>query len=358
MKVRTLACAISDVKRIIEFKGLIVRGNNHSDCAHSCRYCPIGRKRSIITLEHYERFVKRVQQWIAEARPDLQMFHALGYHANHDQADLETMRRLNGDPAIRGITLGGLPWRSDEQLRDWLALLESYGLKTVHATFGGINEVHDRWNNKPGNFDLLMRTLRVSSDMGFKLGQRLLVGKSTLSCLESLLDQLECLPWREGDWRYAMPFFYQTKYQRAQPDVEEDRIDEAERERLPKRIRTLFTNPKEPDNLSEREWIEMTKGQPEPNYNLTSVIRLTADSMDELERKSIGEIVSDLEARTRRAYESIPSYHELLDRYGDRANTTIYSIRRCLDMKWLDMYRAEHPEIHLEQDLTHCWFGG
>src|SRR5580698_931440 len=54
MKVRTLACAISDVKRIIEFKGLIVRGNNHSDCAHSCRYCPIGRKRSIITLEHYE----------------------------------------------------------------------------------------------------------------------------------------------------------------------------------------------------------------------------------------------------------------------------------------------------------------
>jgi hypothetical protein len=54
----------SGVKRNIEVKTLIVRGNNHSDCAHSCRYCPIGRKRSVITLERYELFVRRVQQWI------------------------------------------------------------------------------------------------------------------------------------------------------------------------------------------------------------------------------------------------------------------------------------------------------
>jgi hypothetical protein len=346
------------MRRAVEVKTLIVRGNNRSDCSHSCRYCPIGRKRSVIALERYAVFVERVQAWQREHRPGLQYFHSLGYHANHTIEDLEVMRRLNGDSAIRGITLGGLPQRSNEELRDWLGILKEYGLQTVHATFGGAGETHDYWNNKQGNFDLLMRTLRVAGQLDLKLGQRFLVGKSTLPHLEPLLDRLEDLPKHDGDWRYAMPFFYQSKRQRDQPHVEQDRIDESLRNRLPERIYALYTNSKEPDNLSEREWIELTEEEPHPVDHATVVIRLTADSIDELERKSVAEIIEDLESRTRLAYRAMPTFHELLDRYGDRANENIYPIRRCVEMKWLDAYRAENPNVAFEQDLTHCWFGG
>ncbi len=346
------------MKRRIQPHTLIIRGNNRSDCAHGCRYCPIKRKRSVVERDRFAAFVERVREWVKRDGGRWSMWSSLGYHANHDRDDLEMMRRLDGPQPLRGITLGGLPDRTDDELRVWLDLLKEYGLQTVHATFGGTREMHDHWNNKKNNFDLLMRTLHVAGRMDFKLGQRLLVGKSTLSHLEPLLDLLEELPQHVGDWRYAMPFFYQTSAQKPQPHVELDRIDESLRDSLPQRILSLFMDPDEKSNLSEREWMRYTAPQDDPVDKVTAVIRVTADAMDELEATPIEDVVGDLWRRTESAYAAMPTFSELRDRYGDRFGTSIYSVRRCVEMKWLDMYRAENPDVRIDQSLTHCWFGG
>ncbi len=49
---------------------------------------------------------------------------------------------------------------------------------------------------------------------------------------------------------------------------------------------------------------------------------------------------------------------QLRERYGDPSNTAVYAIRRCVEMKWLDAFRAEHPEVPFDQSVTHFWFGG
>jgi hypothetical protein len=167
---------------------------------------------------------------------------------------------------------------------------------------------------------------------------------------------LETLPKREGDWRYAMPFFYQTRRQKAQAHVEADRIDEAERDRLPLAIHRLYV--KDKSNYSEREWIEILKDRPAAPDQATLVIRLRADTIDDLERTPVEDIVGDLLERTRRAYAAMPSLEELMQRHGDRDNRRIYACPRCVEMKWLDAWRDGHPQIAFDQSLTHCWFGG
>ncbi len=223
---------------------------------------PIKRRQSPVALERYAAVVERAREWHRRFAPESLFYHALGYHHNHDREDLEILRRLNGPQALNGLTLGGLPDRTEEELREWLAVLKPYGLTRVHATFGGLGGMHDRWNNKAGNFDLLMRTLRVAAELDLALGQRLLVGRSTLPSLEPLLDLLDELPLKNENWRYAMPFFYQTRFQKPQPHVESDRIDEATRDSLSPRLAKLFSSEANEHNLSEREWIRHMEKEP------------------------------------------------------------------------------------------------
>ena len=344
-------------RREIDIDTIIVRANNRSDCAHGCRYCPIHRKRSMIDRGRYADFVHRVREWLERNSSRAQLYHALGYHDDYDQEDLDLLRGLNGATAVDGITLGGLTPREEPELRDWLQMLRSYGLKTVHATFAGVDSVHDHWNGRTGNFSFLMRTLKMAGEANLDLGQRILVSTSTIPSLDRLLDQLEALPPHPGDWRYAMPFFYQTRRQKHQTEVEADRIDERARDVLPARVRALFCSTDEPENLSEREWIRLTRDRTDPVSRVALVVRLTAQNMDALERLTVDEIIADLETRTRQAYESIPPFSELRERYGSSSGTLIYAIARCLEMKWLDRYRDENPEVVFDQSLTHLWFG-
>ena len=344
--------------RDVRITRLLVRAANHSDCAHACRYCPLTRKQSPIDLSRYVAVVQRVRNWAAEQSEPLKISHLLGYHWNYEGPDLDALRRLDGDLALPGITLGGLPSRTNDELESWLALLQRYGLRTVHATFGGCGDVHDRWNNQKGNFALLMRTLHVARSLpgNLRLGQRILVGRSTLCSLELLIQQLSSLSSLEGDWLYAMPFFYQSERQKLQAHVEQDRIDERIRAKLPSSIKPLFD--RNDRNLSEREWIERLEvGRPAPD-EATLILRLSAKTIDELEQRSIEDIVEKLSTAVRTAYIAMPSHDELMSRYGDRSNTNIYSTARCVEMKWLDAYRREHPHIALDQSVTHCWFGG
>lgn len=337
-----------------------IRGNNFSDCAHGCRYCPIKRKHSPIDLDRYERFVLRLREWkAASGREHLDHFQQPGYHGNYDRPTLEMIARLDGPNAVKGTTLGGLPARDEAECRAWLEELMEFGLKTVHATIAGFGPYHDKWNNKRGNFECLMRMQRVAGELGLKLGQRVLISTGTLPYVPELLAYLEDnLPPATQGWRYACPFFYQTARQKAQPHVEVERIDEKIRDSLPENIRTLMTNKEGRITPSEREWIAHIRAQPEKPYKNALWIRIYAPDMDRLEAQSITEIVDDLERRARAAYAQIPPLHELCERYGDPESTLIYDHQTCVEKLWLDRYRKEHPAVQFDQSLTHFWFGG
>ena len=185
---------------------------------------------------------------------------------------------------------------------------------------------------------------------------RLFVAKSTLPHLEALNEGLERLPKHEGDWRYALPFFYFGWGARQ----EAERIDEDTRDALPAWMEPLVARATraEPRWRSEREWIDFLRAQPpappeQPHLNVS----VGDDNVEALENASCDEIVADYARRTRAAYAAVPTLEELCARYGDKTSVKVYPLQRCVETKWLDQHLAQNP-TYFERRLTHFQIAG
>lgn len=326
-------------------------------CAHSCKYCSMGKKKiARIQPGRIHALLERFLEW--ETSHDMRIGYIVNYSADYDRATLEYLRDLRDrfpreyEP-LRRITLGGLRKRTDEELRLWLRERQKFGCISAHGSFAGYGEVHDYWNNQRGNYDLIVRTLRIAGEIGMAILARIFVVKSTLSTLGALNDALDALPKHENDWRYAVPYSYAGWGTR----LEEERIDERTRDELPLWLHTLLRKARsaEGECRSEREWIEVIRNKGNQS-NGGLILNVTEHNIERLEHQTCDEIIDDLRARTLKAYAAIPDFQELCERYGDRNGTKIYGLERCLEMKWLDRHLQEHP-TNFERQLTHLQLG-
>ncbi|WP_036293151.1 hypothetical protein [Methylosinus sp. PW1] len=328
-------------------------------CAHSCKYCLMGDKTlARMDSARFSRVVERLLEWEEQNREAASVGYVLNYTSDYDRATLELIQALDRRfprryPPLSGITLGGLRERSRDELREWLLERQAFGCKTVHASLAGVGAVHDHWNGRRGNFDLIMSTLEVAGALGMALGARLFVATSTLADLPALNARLDRLPQNPGGWRYLCPFFYFGWGVRH----EDERIDERTRDTLRKWLEALPEGSMRDEVWrSEREWIERIRSEEAEPREFDLIINVDDDNIDALESMSGAAIVDDYRTRTRAAYAAIPSLAELCDRYGDRDGTKIYPLQRCVEMKWLDLHLAEHP-TDFERQLTHLQMG-
>ncbi len=252
-------------------------------CHHRCKYCQVGQKKlAHVPATRFLQFAERFLEWQYAHAPDLDVGYMLNYTFDYDR---DTLRRLHDlktrfafdYPPLRSMLLGGLPWRPDEALRSWLIERQEFGLTNVHATLAGVDATHDYWNGRPGNFELLMRTLRMAKDLGMSNATRLFVTRSTLPRLEELRDRLDQLPSHPRDRRYTMPFFYAGWSTRH----ETERIDEDIRDNLPQWVRALARNAAEAGEWrSEREWVAHIRERPEPEVHTKLYINVADDNID------------------------------------------------------------------------------
>jgi hypothetical protein len=328
-------------------------------CAHSCKYCLMGKKKLAgISPLRFLSFVERFIEWSRTRSSAPEVGYILNYTANYDRDTLVRLRELKTrfglDYApLRSVTLGGLPWRDDEGIRRWLTERQEFGLTNVHASLAGTGSVHDYWNGKTGNFDLLMRTLQVGKALGMSVATRMFVTKSTLPLLEELNAMLDRFPPHASDRRYALPFFYAGWGAK----LESERIDEAARDSLPRWLDPLITrSSSEGSWRSEREWIAHIESRAAPRVETNLIINVTDTNIERLEAMSCDAIFAEYEKRTLAAYGAIPSLHELCERYGNRDGRDVYVLERCVETKWLDQHLAACP-TRFERQLTHLQMG-
>jgi hypothetical protein len=330
-------------------------------CAHSCKYCLMGKKRlTKITPARFVAFVERFLEWEQrQGRAEI-VSYVPNYTSDYSRETLELLKDLDERfprrySPLRGITLGGLPTRTERELLAWLTERQSFGCKTAHGSLAGTGRVHDYWNGQPRNYELIMATLRIAGEIGMALGARMFVAKSTLPMLEELNDDLERLPKHEGDWRYATPFFYAGWGAR----LEEERIDEDERDALPKWLDPMIkrsTGSRDGIWRSEREWIETIREGKAQSRQFQLILNINDDNIDHLETMSCDDIVAEYQSRTQAAYAAIPGLTELCERYGDQDDRRVYILQRCIEMKWLDLHLRHHP-TRFERQLTHLQMG-
>jgi hypothetical protein len=316
------------------------------------------KKLARLPVERIAAFLERFLEWEHGSNKGPHVSYIINYTSDYDRRTLELIKDLDARyprpyGPLSGITLGGLPWRPETELRAWLMERQEYGCKTAHASLAGMGSVHDYWNGRPGNFDLIMTTLRIAGELGMGLGARLFVTKSTLSFLEELNSLLEQLPKHQNDWRYALPFFYAGWGAK----LEDERIDEDIRDSLPSWLDPLIKR-SSCDGFwrSEREWIAHIGSLPDQAVETNLILNVTEDNIDRLESMSCDEIVMEYKARTLAAYTAMPNLQELCDRYGNKENRKVYPLERCITMKWLDAHLMAHPST-FERHLTHLQMG-
>ncbi len=182
-------------------------------CAHSCRYCLIGRK----SIQHlaFPRFAALVGRFLdwrqAVGRTDLKLFLGIDHSFEFEVATLKELfdlqQQAGWSDSVRGIRLGGLKWRSESEMHDWLqARRDVAGIRSVHASLAGYGAVHDKWNGRKGDFEFLYNTMVAAADLGLRIAQRLFVVQSTLPHLDRLVERLDAIPGTAQ--RYLCSFFY------------------------------------------------------------------------------------------------------------------------------------------------------
>ncbi len=338
--------------RRIRAKGIWIFANNTS-CAHACAYCSTGKKRfENISFSQLAAVVERFEDWRQrQGMPDFEISFGIAHSYNYDVKTLSGLLalrdRINGKPCDRSLSLGGLHFRPEAEMRDWLQERRDLaGIDRVHASVAGHGARHDRWNGRRGDFDFLMRTMRSAADLGLQLTQRLFVVKSTLPLLDELIERLDDLPG------YAERQFSLFYYRGFATKLEGERITEEIRGRLPSCV--LPTGNSGEVWRSEREWIDIMREEDDPPTAPCLKLFLTDDNIAQIESSSCDAIFAELLRRTQEAYHAIPSRTELYESHADRSNTLLYSERSEVEAIWLDRHLAKHP-VCFERNLTHLW---
>lgn len=314
-------------------------------CAHECRYCYFdNHKRYNFPSSRFLAIVERFIDWKQSRR--LKKF-GIPFVIHHcDDYDLTTTKKmielLAREKSYMQLFLGGLRMRSESEMRVWLRERQKLGIRNVIVSFLGHGGVHDYWNNRPGDFDYLMSTLKIAAELGMNMEQRLYLLKSTLPCIEELIDKLDALPGKVKK-RLIEPIAYSGRA----GNMEAERVTEPDLECLPERLRKSVSEVR-----SEREWIAVMRQDAEPpRRNVLLKLCLDEMNIDRIETMSCEEIVAELEQRVRDAYAAMPARKELLEAYGDSNNTHLYASIWELERKWLDRYLEKYP-IHFDREIT------
>ena len=321
-------------------------------CAYHCRYCQLAHIKA--TTFGIDRFVSVVDRFLNyKAKHSFNEFNVSFWNGysydspiNDFQKELNLYKRV-GEWELKILLLGGLPHMDDTTLKQWFSDRKAIGSEFATATYTGIKEKHDYWNNKKGNFEFLLNAQKIAEKVGLENEQRILLTRSSLAQMDELLDTLDTLEIHIKD-RAAYPFFYSGLAKH----YENERVTMEILDSQSDRIKGIYRNDKDKWK-SERDWIEFSRTNNGSQYESGTVsLILTDKNIDRIESMSCEEILDDLTKRTNTAYNSVPSREELAAKYSDSSNEKIYMFMWDMECLWLDRYLKENP-TQFERELTH-----
>lgn len=334
-------------------------------CAHFCRYCSISSsgpgKVAALGFRRFHALVDRFEEWSKTSGYSVSPIVHNSDDITREVADFldETIGppgTVHSEPItpkdaklrLETVRTGGVRFRSDDGIREWLSRWRDTGSTIVHGSFAGYREIHDWWNNRPGDYDFLMRIQQVAIEMEFQVSHTVFLTKNMLPSLDRLLEDLNRLPATPVNrWAFAPTYLGRARNSSA----ENQRITEEDRDRLAQNSALTETYTLR-QGKSEREFIKELGANKArvPSHSLDLYVE--DQNIRFLESAPCGRIVDDLRAKVEASYQAIPSSEELMSQYGDPDGTKVYDLQFELDSLWLDRCLREQ-DIRFERRLTH-----
>lgn len=299
-------------------------------CHAHCRYCLLSScgKATGIDYDRGKRFARRLHAELKEKRPELQLFHYIGYCM--DDANLLDYIKFSQEidaPSGQFLQLNGLELRNKTEAVNFIHQIHGAGIELVDLTFYGTKEYHDRFAGRAGDFDFLLELLHAANEVGLAVSASLPVTKENIGQTERLMEILD-----EFNVSRTSVFLPHSKG----------------RGRSLTRLR-LTTD--DCAGLSDRVWEKMSKYRTEKEFLQVAefeqpqfrslTLSLKPDNIDQLEAMSAEEIVAYLEELDDRYYGAIPPVEEIANRYGDRNSNRLYRRFQDLHLEWQQRFLEE-----------------
>lgn len=283
-------------------------------CHNHCKYCLLSYNGKLLGID-YERSIKYAKgfyEWIKNNRPDIEFIYYFGYSMDHPNL-IEVIKFMQTIKSPMGefLQLNGMKMRSKDELYIFMNELKSVGIKLIDFTFYGLNEYHDSFSGRKGDFNLMLNSLNVALDIGIKVEIGIPALKSNLNQLESLVDYFNnknvdlyiFTPHSGGRGKYLY----------------NDKITIEDYNNLSDNVKKYINRN---NNKTPIEWLN-TKLNKVENRVLT--LSLIPSNMNDLETKSYKEIINELEEMDEKYYSIIPSFEELLKIYASNDDINLYS---------------------------------
>ena len=287
-------------------------------CACRCRYCllswdgrPVG-----VPWERGALFALRFRERISEERPDLRFNFSFGY-AMESPALRDTLRFLRriGSPQAEYLQCDGLRMRSESECGSLAALLAQEGVQRVNFTFYGLEEYHDRFAARAGDFALLLRLMRAADAEGLTVSAGIPLTAENVSQTDDLLG---ILLEAAGS---ARPFLFIPHSEGRGLSLQGVRFSDADYEKLSADARRLLNREL---FRPEREWLSGAYKEESARMLLLS---LRTDNIDRYEAMTPDSLIAEAEALDDAYYASFPSFAALAERHGDTQGRLFYRQR-------------------------------
>ena len=308
-------------------------------CHNYCKYCLLSwnGKCEGIDYQRSVNYAKKFYEWLKENYKEINFMYYFGYSMEHPHLlkAIQFMQETNS-PGGEFLQFDGMKMRTNEELSILFNNLKEAGIKLIDFTFYGTKEYHDKFAGRSGDYDLMIRSLKIALEIGLNVQVGIPVTKENLNQLDELVELFSAFD-------ISLSIFTPHSGGRGIHLIE-SKITLEDYEKLSDNVKK-YLNRK--TNKTPLEWLDT----PIHEYkNRILRISLTPENIDHFENQSFEETVKELEELDNKYYEIIPSFPKLLEIYADENDHHLYS-KKDLYLVYRNRYIKEnHIQIYEVND--------
>jgi len=329
-------------------KGIMII-NHNVPCACACRYCFFRScKKANAGIPYYrgKKIALCFNEWRKEKKlNDFWLCYAISHCADYPELiDNIVLNKSFGFSGIRYLQINGLKFKNQSELTEYLINAKNAGIISIDTTFYGLEEYHDKFAARKGDFRYLLNILKIALEIG-------IIPKPTFVILEDNKDQIEdliSLLQKYIGVDGAIHGFLQD-YRGNGENLENVRLTLQSYEAMSDKIKQYI-------NISryktEEEWLNGNSFSQYTSRNL--ILALRPDNIDMLETMTCDEIINYLIDLDKRYYNVIPDIDVLAKFYGNKNCQKLYRQRDLL-WKWQKQFIADNKlQLHDVTDERLC----
>lgn len=314
-------------------------------CHCGCRHCLLDscHKATGVDYARGQAFARRFYSWMRENRPDLGGNFYVGYCNEFAELGEHISFVREFAPWFDFLQFNGLAFRNGEEIRALLGSVMERGVRLIDLTFFGLEEFHDRFAGRKGDFRYLLEIAGEAKALGLPRIASVCLTEENKGQMDALFGILR----EHGIERYTV-FLPHAKGRGEK--LAYLRLTQESFDALPQIVRNNFMRV---PHKTEAQWLREGNFPRAERRALT--LALTPENIDRLEAMDPAEIIRELEEMDDAYYSAIPSMEKLARLCGKPENRQLFRFRD-LALEWQKRYiRERKPDIYDMNDERHSF---